>query len=266
MNHQRIIEILEAYRPGQGLEADPEIRQALDLAAEDPELAAIKKGIEDFDDAFRSALNEVPVPKDLHDNILNAARTRGMIQPTDEEPAPTSRNIIQWLHPASFGIAAAIIIMLALSLTFWSKPGLDKPDLAMAQDPISSVAHALYNSLNPAFKSKDGSQIRDFLVSNSGFAPATLPGDIVWDRAFACDVRVVNGHQVSIICFMAPDNSRSMHLFTFVRGEFPDAEVPERPSLRRSGKSCCAKWGDAEKVHVLYSDKGEENLRAILDI
>ena len=45
MNRSRILEILEAYRPGEGLESDPEIRQALDEAAQDPELSEIQRNI-----------------------------------------------------------------------------------------------------------------------------------------------------------------------------------------------------------------------------
>ena len=41
MERQRIIEILEVYRPGEGLETDPEVRQALELATQDPELAKL---------------------------------------------------------------------------------------------------------------------------------------------------------------------------------------------------------------------------------
>jgi hypothetical protein len=264
MNHQRIVEILEAYRPGEGLESDPEIRQALELATQDPELGEIRKEIQDFDEAFGNALNQVEAPADLQEKILQTARLRALSE--SAEPVSSGRNIIQWIHPATFGIAAAIVIMLALTFTFWTKPGLDQPDLAMAQDPISSAAHALYTSLNPSFSSKDGSKVKDYLRSRNGIVPASLPGDVVWDKAFACDVIEVDGRQVSIICFMAPDNSRSMHLFTFLRKEFPNIDVPSRPSVRRDGKSCCATWGDAEQVHVLYSDKGEENLRTILDI
>lgn len=266
MNYQRIIEILETYRPGEGLESDPEIREALELAARDPELQAIREQIQEFDAAFGDALNEATVPAGLQEKILHAARLRDLSSQMDPSPAAADSFLQRWLHPATFGIAAAIIIMLALTFTFWTDPGSHEPEIALAQDPISSVAHALYTKLNPAFKSKDGAKVKDYLQSNAGFAPGVLPGNVVWDRAFACDVLEVEGHRVSIICFMAPDNSPSMHLFTFLREEFPDVPIPARPSVRRTGKSCCAQWGDAEKVHVLYSDKGEDNLRAILKI
>lgn len=264
MNIEQIVEILEAYRPGEDLESDPVVREALKAAEADPVLARIRDQVDEFDAAFADAVQRIPVPDDLQQKILQAARLGDL---TRQQVAPLAANrILRWLHPATFGIAAAVVIMLALTFTFWSKPDLNESRIALAQDPISAAAQAVYASLNPAFKSRDGEKVRDYLVSKNGFAPETLPGDVVWNKAFACDVIEINGRKVSIICFMAPDSSRSMHLFTFLREEFPEVDVPSRPVIRRSGNACCAQWGDDRQIHVLYSDKGEENLRKILDI
>jgi hypothetical protein len=267
MNRQRIIEILEAYRPGEDLESDPEVRQALELAASDEELATIRRDGEAFDEAFSAALDKVEVPEGLQEQILRAAGPAL----ADNHPHTTvspGTNILSWLHPAMFGAAAAIVILLALSFTFWTPPGGEQaPEIALAQDPISSTARAVYASLNPTFRSREGSAIQDYLRSrNGGTCPPSLPGNVVWDKAFACDVIEMNGHKVSIVCFRAPDNSKTMHLFTFLRSEFPDVQVPAKPRVSREGKACCATWANNDQVHVLYSDKGEENLRQLLDI
>jgi hypothetical protein len=262
MNRQRIIEILEAYRPGEDLESDPEVRQALELAASDDELASIRRGVEAFDEAFSAALDKVEVPEGLQEQILRAAG------PALADSHPPRNNILYWLHPATLGAAAAIVILLALSFTFWTPPGREQaPQVALAQDPISSTARAVYASLNPAFRSREGSAIQDYLRSrNGGTCPPSLPGNVVWDKAFACDVIEMNGRKVSIVCFRAPDNSKTMHLFTFLRSEFPDVQVPAKPRVSKEGRACCATWANDEQVHVLYSDKGEENLRQLLDI
>lgn len=269
MNRQRIIEILQAYRPGEDLESDPEVRQALELAASDEELTAIRREAEAFDKAFSAALDKVEVPEGLQEQILQMAGPANAN--SDFQSAQSPRNtILQWLHPAMFGAAAAIVILLALTFTFWDRPGpapVSVPEVALAQDPISATARAVYASLNPAFRSREGSAIQDYLRSrNGGTCPPSLPGNVVWDKAFACDVIKMNGYRVSIVCFRAPDNSKTMHLFTFLRSEFPDVPVPLKPRVSAEGKACCATWANDEQVHVLYSDKGEENLRQLLDI
>ena len=269
MERQRIVEILETYRPGEGLESDPEVRQALELAASDPELGRLRRQIEQFDDVFASKVNQIEVPAGLQEAILAAANQRRLAHPEGPRPADRTRNLIQWFYPASFAAAAAIIILLALSFTFWNPPArTGEPALAGAGMGIMETAESLYASLRPSYRPDRGEDVLNYLRSNGGAVPVSLPGGVAFDQSFACDVVEVNGRKVSIICFTAPDKSRTMHLFTFQRSAFPDCKVPAQPVIRKEGKSCCAAWEDTEQdqVHVLYSDKGEENLRQILDI
>jgi hypothetical protein len=262
MNRQRIIAILETYRPGEGLEADPEVREALELATRDPELAEIRDAIKDFDLAFGAKLREVPVPASLQGQILAAARPG---KPAGGE----GRKVISWLHPAAFAAAASIVILLALSFTFWNRPATAPLAAQAPADPeaqLMATAHQLYASLNPSFRGGKGPELVQYLQQHGGFVPGTLPSGFSWDKSFACDVVEINGTRVSIICFMAPDNSKSMHLFTFDRSAFPGLKSPGAPRIHSDKHSCCATWLAGEEVHVLFSDKGEENLRAVLDI
>ncbi|MEX0325897.1 MAG: hypothetical protein AB3N33_07410 [Puniceicoccaceae bacterium] len=274
MERQRIVEILETYRPGEGLESDPEVRQALELAAQDPELSQLRRQIEEFDDIFAAKLQQVEAPSGLQEAILAAAGQRNVNVSEAPSPAdhnPESRKIIQWFYPASFAAAAAIIILLALSFTYWNppaRPDQSAPALAGVGTGVLETAESLYASLRPSYRPDRGEDVIAYLRSNGGAVPVSLPGGVAFDQSFACDVVEVNGNKVSIICFMAPDNSRTMHLFTFKRSAFPNCKVPAKPAIQKDGKSCCAAWEDPDQdqVHVLYSDKGEQNLRQILDI
>jgi hypothetical protein len=265
MRRQRIIEILEAYRPGEGLESDPEVREALELAARDPELSELRHNIQEFDEVFSKKLAEIEVPHGLQASILEASKNR----PSPSEGAVQGpARIIQWFYPASFAAAAAIIILLALSFTFWNRPEMPGGLLVNADATLDETAHSLYDSLSPRYYPKKGNDVLDYLQSKGGAIPVSLPGNIAFDESFACDVVEVNGNKVSIICFKAPDNSKSMHLFTFKRGAFPEVRPAASPEIRQDGDSCCATWVDEkeDQIHVLYSDKGENNLRRVLDI
>jgi hypothetical protein len=265
MERQRIIEIIEAYRPGEGLESDPEVRQALELAAKDSELGQLRREIQAFDEAFGEKLSQIEVPEGLQASILAAAKAQKSAHEA-EKSGPAK--VIQWFYPATFAAAAAIIILLALSFTFWNRPGTPGPSLAAVEAGLPETVHEIYTSLKPSYHPSRGSDVLEFLKENGGMVPVGLPGNVAFDESFACDVVDVRGDKVSIICFKAPDKSNSMHLFTFSRSTFPDAQIPVVPEIRQNGDSCCATWLDEEQgqIHVLYSDKGEKNLRRVLDI
>ena len=262
METERIKEILEVYRPGEDLELDPEVRQALELASKDPELSAYRRDSEDFDAAFGDTLKGVEVPESLYNSILlKAASSR-----PEATSSKTGNKIIQWLHPAAFAAAAAIVILLALSFTFLRNPGTEAARLAV-NDGIMPTANALYASLNPSFKSRDGAEILNYLRGHGGAIPATMPKGFVWDKSFACDVIDLDGKQVSLICFRAEDSSNRLHLFTFLRSDFPEEAIHSAPMLYPAARGAsAATWTDDEQIHVLYSDNGEENLRQVLDI
>lgn len=259
MNKQRIRQILETYRPGEDMESDPEVRQALDAVARDPEAAAIKEQIQAFDQAFRERLNSINPPPGLYEAILAEA---------DAEASPPRANsrLLHWMHPAIFAAAASIVILLALSFTFWNRPVTSPQSGEAVATEVRETANLLYASMTPSFRTQKGSEVLDYLKAKEGLVPTGMPSCFDWERTFACDVLEVDGKRVSLICFRPEQGSNTLHLFTFSRADFPDCKIPQSPFLDNSGKSCSALWADEEQIHVLYSDQGEENLRQILEI
>lgn len=267
MKRERIIEILETYRRGEGLETDQEVQQALKLAAADPELAQLQEEIKLFDEAFADSLRSLPVPPTLYKDILDAAERQRRSKASSRKT--TSRDkILRWFHPAAFAAAAAIILFLALSFTFWNRPGTTPaaPAFASDSDRLLETTQRLYANLRPSFNSQDSDQIVNYLRENGGVIPARMPQKLSLDQSFACDVMEVEGNKVSIICFRSPDGSGKIHLFTFAKTAFPEIDIPPAPALHSSGKAASAVWSDQSSIHVLYSDHGEENLRQVLDI
>ena len=267
MNKERIIEILETYRRGEGLESDPEVQQALKLAASDPELAQLHQEIKKFDEAFAGTFRSLPVPPNLYQNILEAAEE----QRQKRRPRAGTRfrdKILHWSHPAAFAAAAAIILFLALSFTFWNRPASTPPGqlFASGSNPIMETTQRLYANLQPSFKSSDSGQIVNYLRQNGGILPTDMPDKLSLEQSFACDVMDVDGKRVSLICFLTPDGAGKLHLFTYAKSAFPESDISRAPTLQSSGRPASAVWSDQSSIHVLYSDRGEENLRQILDI
>jgi hypothetical protein len=264
MNDQRIHDILETYRPGEGLESDPEVRQALERVADDEKLSGERREIEAFDRIFSEKVQSIEVPATLYADILEKARER-------KAPSKGEEKVLfpNWFHTTAFAAAAAIVLLLALSFTFWNRPG--QPDVTRLQtagfsNPVTETAEALYANLRPSFRSRDGSEIVEFLKSRGGIVPETMPGGVSWNQSFACDVIEINGKTVSLVCFKGPDSGDKFHLFTFKRQDFENVSISGTPQISNDGKACNATWSDGNHIHVLYSDSGEKNLRHLLDI
>lgn len=264
MNRQRLSEILETYRPGEGLESDPEVRKALELCASDPELSGLRQNIEQFDRVFSERLRSVDVPESLYAEILNQEAGRKAVASGKGKVLFPS-----WFHPTAFAAAAAIILLLALSFTFWNPPAPQDSVVVQSagfDNTVLATANSLYANLNPAFRSREKAEIVSYLKTRGGTVPASMPGGVDWDQTFACDVIQVDGKTVSLVCFSDPEQSGKFHLFTFTRKDFQEARIPSTPRIEKDGDTSHAAWSDGELIHVLYSDRGEKNLRQLLDI
>ena len=251
MKNSRIKEILLTYRPGEGLEGDPEVRDALEQTRKDPELRRWWEEQQAFDEAMSARLRELPVPANLRERILTAATP----------PAPPK--VVRWLHPAVFAAAAAIVIFLALSFTFWNPP-----QGGPSGDPAAVVqtARELHQSLQPSFRSNEKAALVNYIQRNGATPPKSLPPRFSWDESFACQIFSVRGSSVSVICFNTREHGK-MHLYTFERRAFPEIRMPRQPVLG-NGKSdgAWASWASDDAYHVLLTAEGSENLRAALDI
>jgi len=268
MNHERFSEILAAYRPGEGLESDPEVREALAQADRDPALGTLLKESLEFDDAFSAKLKEAPVPDGLYERILARVESDSVGQ--SALPVNKQSKLIRFFHPAAFAAAAAIILLLALSFTFWNPPGprhLPVPELQTAAvAPLLESANALYSRLNPSFVSHNGQDIIAYLKTRNGEVPASMPGNVSWGHAFACDVIEIDGKSVSIVCFKGQDENQTFHLFSFRKEDFERLVIPQNPIIITGSGPCSATWEKDNLIHVLYSNGGEKNLRQLLDI
>jgi hypothetical protein len=266
MTTQEASQLLRLYRPEQGLENIPQMREALAMAASDPALHALIGSDAAFDAAMTARLRTSPVPDGLQSDLLN-----GLASLRPPALAESSR-YIGWFHFLSLGAAAIITISLALFFTYWYEPGPLPAPVEFAEvdetlDPVISTADQLYAALQPKMRGQPANVMREFLISNGGALPQSMPPGFSWESSRACDIVDINGALVSVICFESPDKSGMLHLFTFRRSDFPHAQTARQPMVReREGASCCATWADDDGIHVLYSEKGQENLRRTLAI
>lgn len=266
MNKQEASLLLQTYVPGQGMESVPGMREALAMAEQDPELKATMEANLAFDASMTSALRGIPVPSDLQASLLELVSAPSPSRTVEESPS-----IMGWFHFLSLGAAAVVTLSLALFFTYvYEHPTVATanaaPMEAAVMDPIIDTADALFAALRPRMRDQSADAMRQFVISNGGHLPRAMPPGFSWDASRACDVVAVGDARVSIICFEAPDKSGMLHLFIFRRSDFPEARHSHQPILRERPGSCCATWADDEGIHVLYSEKGRENLHQALEI
>ncbi len=263
MNKSRIKEILLAFRPGEGLEEDPEVRAALEKSLADPDLQNWRGVERAFDKAFAEKLDEIPVPENLADQILEAAANRPEPVRTASSPQLESSKITRWLHPAIFAAAAAIVLFLALSFTFWNPP--QQPGVE-GYASLVGAARKLQESVDPTFRSNNETALVKYIRERGAQAPQELPARFSWKQSFGCQVFAVEGSSVSVVCFDTEKHGK-MHLYTFEKAAFPNTKVPREPVLGGDEASrSWASWSSGKNYHVLLSDGSPENLRSALDI
>lgn len=264
MTRKEASKVLRSYRTGEGLETIPVVSEALEMARHDHTLKQEIGRDRAFDQAFSGALQGLETPSFFRESLIRE------LSDSQEAPAGLSRN--GWLHFVALGSAAVITIGLALFFTFWNSPSSTLPatnlyaEANVLPETFLDVADSLYASLQPRVKRDSGRSFLEFVKSEGGILPRTLPNGFSWDTSIACDVIKHNGSIVSVVCFESPQRSGKMHLFTFRRSDFPQSDVPVKPVIRERKGSCCATWSDEHGIHVLYSEKGQENLRQALDI
>lgn len=274
MKSESIRALLEAYRPGENLESDPQMRAALDAAARDPQLAALRAKTEEFDAAFAARVRQIQPPADLRERIL-AAHAAGKAGSAKATPAlPTASNPVpfrNWLHPAAFALAAVVVLSLALVFTFWQRPGVAQPAAMEMQaasagpDTFIHMAAEVLQSHRPEFRSSQPRQMVQFISDRGGSSPQNMPGQLSWDQTVACDVVLINGQPVSIICFKSASGGM-MHMVVFQRDAFDLPAPGPLPEMQTMDNGAFAAWSENNLVHVLYSESGSDNLRSALDI
>ena len=111
MNNEEAKRVLLAYRPGLAVQDDPEVAEALALAQEDETLQGWLEQHEAFQEAVRSELRAMPVPRDLKARILTRQSRR--------------KKIITPIWRPEFLLAAACLalglILSALWMRGWSE-------------------------------------------------------------------------------------------------------------------------------------------------
>ena len=252
MNRDDAKKILLLYRPGAVDGADPQMAEALALAAQDDEL---KRWFGEHcarQEVLRSKFRQIPVPAGLKEQIISEQAAR--------------EKIVIWRRNLAF-TAAAAVVMAALALTvLWFRPPASDNTLAIFQSRMAGVALRGYvmdlMTNNPA-------RIRAYLKQHHAPADYVLPAPLQKVALTGCAVESWQGTKVSMICFrtgkpLPPGEQSDLWLFVVDRASIKNPPPAGPPQLAQANQLITATWIQDGRLYLLGTKGDEPTLRRFL--
>jgi hypothetical protein len=145
MVEKRILEAIDACRPESDDLRHPELADAAEQIAGDPELARLREQIIALDAKIGAAMGDVPVPADLAARLLarlQAEPTETIAATPPDEPAATPRRRFGWKRAAAaLALAAALLVGATLAL-------FDRAPRRLTPDGVRRFAQQRYEELS----------------------------------------------------------------------------------------------------------------------
>lgn len=254
---------LHAYRPGSGAEEVPGLEEALRAAESDPEGAARLLGEAAFDEAFAAKLAAgVQPPHGLRDRIIAT-----MEEAAAEEALPDEGKVIRppfWRQPANWAVAAAILLVFALTFAYSaSRPGDPTETVLASAAPGFLADFAAFSRQIDGLElyTRDMGEMKSFLATHARPTPGELPHGFSSLEGLGCRRVTIAGTEASLICFR---EGKVYHLFVTDAASYPAINPGGERGVWQVGDHAVATWSDAEHGYVLTVEGGTESLSDLL--
>ena len=252
MNNNEAKFILNAYRPGGRDASDPAMADALAQAKSDPALGAWFAREQAHAAAVAAKLGEVAPPTALRESILAGGKVSG--ENISRQPATTTRAF--WQQPVWFAAAAAITVLLTVSVALWPKRAAadaSLTDFALG-DALETQKHGGHGETTGALQAT----LSDTATKLAG----GLPIDFAALRTNGCRTVSVAGRDVLEICFKR--DGTLFHCYIARVEDFPGSEAKSALSFAQSGAVTAATWADGAHRIVVASLAGRAAVQRLL--
>ncbi len=249
MNNKEARQILSAYRPSGSDAGDPHIREALEQARRDPELARWFEEERRFDEKMAEALQGISVPAEGRTNTLNAGRleNRGSIR------------FRSWLG----GLAAAVVLLAGIGAVYWTVTP-DRSAVRMVENTgIDGFIEMASAAMPFSHRADSFVDLQTWLQQRGSPVPETVPMALAGAGALGCTVfQEPDGSEISLLCLLR--DGEAVHLFV-MRAETPLlATFPSREWQTREGWNAYA-WGEQDQRYLLMSRAPREEMERWID-
>ena len=245
----------------------PEARAAADAAG-------ISVHLEDehgTDLAMRSALDQIEPPPGFEDALRIAMRAaRGIGEPPAElrdsiltavqlpqGPQPLAHP--RWSRRRWLGWGSGIAASLALGGKWWWEN--QAFSLARLSRELATITR---KGISLSLMSNDKLAVSAWLTANNAPRPETLPVKLDGLGRKGCHLYQIDGHPVSLQCFLLPD-MKQLHLYCTPSSGLinpPHAGVPV--ALSKQADLTFAIWAQGQQTILLLSREPEDLIRSLI--
>lgn len=266
MNSQEARLILCACRPDGQDQEDPSMRNALDLAEQDAQIAAWFAREQTLDGAVSAKVCSIKVPEGLRAEILAGARV--------------TRPQVFWRRISTLSTAAAAVSLAALvvwnleapksvnGLPSFAGGGLTGPakvaTLANFRGDVASAFAKMQEvGFTPDLRTNNPAQVNSYFKERIGVSTVPDVGQVVDQlgdaRLFGCRIVDWRGHKVSMLCLNR--GGEDAHLFVIHREALTQMEDISPKSIGMESGYPVAAWRDANNAYVLVGHKPTTDLK-----
>ncbi len=281
--------LLQSFRPD-GADAKLEdFQEALDLSVEDRELGEWFAEERAFDASISAALNSVPAPRGLREQIINTVGQRVVetdaldrqfiaslkeIQPPQKlreqilaagkvefkkQRQGSSLRLVRWVTP----IAAAAAIIISVLFAMQPKKFTQAAPLAatQVQDGFLDIFKDPLFRLDE--KSKVAQDLFQWVESKKLPLGTTIPASLSSLNGVGCRELEIGGKKGTLVCLRTEEGI--VHLVVFNKEDVADS-LPnlEHALIAASGKWSIARWADDENANFLLGKISTKQLAALL--
>jgi hypothetical protein len=245
MTEQEARFILQSYRPAVEDPHDPQIAEALRMAAENPELARWWEEEQAFDRAMATHLAAIAAPFGLKTRILAQAA------------APATSRFTRWI--VGLAGAAALLFLLAQVADVWRNAA---PRAGALPDYASEMVSFI--KVPPSLELMSGNlgAIQDWLTQKEALLP-NVPARLAILDPVGCRVLSFRGHDVTLVCFQR-GGDRLAHLFVVDRGALPRVQPGDKVVFQREGDWTTTTWVEGDRVYMIAVQGDEAAARQYL--
>jgi hypothetical protein len=266
----RIVEAMEACRPGSDDVLDPAMEPLRRQLADSPDLARTYQRLQRLDQALADAFRDVPVPEGLQDRILARLETAGVQQsPLAASLSPDAEGVSvpktrsrqdwrrRWLIGAC-GVAAATVLVFGALLHLRRADEFSKSDmLSLAIEHFSSDprqgGHPISGPVQPP---------AEFPFSRA-LAAVFSPGEVLFSEMRWRAVHgFLNREAVAYDLVGRRGVSATVYVATCSVGGLT-TEIPLRPMLS-TGQGSASAWQEGDLLYVLVVDGGIQDYERFL--
>jgi len=163
--------------------------------------------------------------------------------------------------PRALAFAAACAVLAALLTFAFVRPRGESG--GHLTDFRAEMVSFLLPSPSLTLETDDLAQAKAWLAQNAGAGDVQVPEKTRQLPPTGCRTLIFRGHKVGLLCFRRSDGKLA-HLLVIDRAAFADAELPPRRELKQEGEWMTAAWIEQDKLYLLASQGGIEQIERLL--